>query len=192
MTIPVRPTGKPAQFQVECQPHLSSFPGIGGTVEYWTATCAQVPEWEGLAPTREEVRDMANREIVKRRCSRPLEELLSSGLLYHLNKNFFFPQGLCLALDEQAGKVVGWKLFAAPAREDLDYECIDEADYAARAARTFEEARSNVWPASEAVANVSPARLCGNGLRETPEQQPRMRSPYETLGYSGISFVVNL
>jgi hypothetical protein len=29
-------------------------------------------------------------------------------------------------------------------------------------------------------------------LRETPEQQPRMRSPYETLGYSGISFVVNL
>lgn len=44
----------------------------------------------------------------------------------------------------------------------------------------------------EAVANVSPARLCGNGLRETPEQQPRMRSPYETLGYSGISFVVNL
>jgi hypothetical protein len=44
----------------------------------------------------------------------------------------------------------------------------------------------------EAVANVSPARLCGNGLRETAEQQPRMRSPYETLGYSGISFVVNL
>jgi transposase len=44
----------------------------------------------------------------------------------------------------------------------------------------------------EAVANVSPARLCGNGLRETPEQQSRMRSPYETLGYSGISFVVNL
>jgi hypothetical protein len=44
----------------------------------------------------------------------------------------------------------------------------------------------------EAVANVSPARLCGNGLRETSEQQPRMRSPYETLGYSGISFVVNL
>jgi len=48
------------------------------------------------------------------------------------------------------------------------------------------------WTVSEAVANVSPARLCGNGLRETPEQQPRMRSPYETLGYSGISFVVNL
>ncbi len=44
----------------------------------------------------------------------------------------------------------------------------------------------------EAVANVSPARLCGNGLRQTPEQQPRMRSPYETLGYGGISFVVNL
>jgi len=37
-----------------------------------------------------------------------------------------------------------------------------------------------------------PRDPCGNGLRETPEQQPRMRSPYETLGYSGISFVVNL
>ena len=49
-----------------------------------------------------------------------------------------------------------------------------------------------VLSALEAVANVLPARLCGNGLRETSEQQPRMRSPYETLGYSGISFVVNL
>jgi len=147
MTIPVHPTGNPAQFQVECQPHLTSFPGIGGTVEYWTATCAQLPEWEGLAPKREEVRDMANREIVKRRGSRPLEELFSSGLLYHLNKNFFFPQGTFLPLDEHAGKVVGWKLFAAPPGEDLGYEGIDEADCAARAARTFEEARSNVWPA---------------------------------------------
>jgi len=90
---------------------------------------------------------MANREIVKRRGSHPLEELSSRGLLYHLNKYFFFPQGICLALDERADKVVGWKLFAAPPGEDLGFEGIDEADYAARAARTFEEARSNVWPA---------------------------------------------
>jgi len=90
---------------------------------------------------------MANREIVKRRGSYPLEELSSSGLLYHLNKYFFFPQGMCLALDERADKVVGWKLFVAPPGEDLGFAGIDEADYAARVARTFEEARSNVWPA---------------------------------------------
>ncbi len=44
-------------------------------------------------------------------------------------------------------EIVGWKLSAAPPGKDLGYEGIDEADSAARAARTSEEARANVWPA---------------------------------------------
>lgn len=46
--------------------------------------------------------------------SRPIEELVTSGLLWAINQEMFWPYGAALALHVKDGKVCGWSLQPSP------------------------------------------------------------------------------
>jgi hypothetical protein len=125
------------EFVVNYEPHLD----ISRT-EYWTATSAQLPGWEGVGPTQEWLSNEAHKLLSFRRGSKPISELFDKGLVMLINKMVFFPLGLALALDCHDDIVVGWKLVASPDGTPMTYQGdLDEAALTAKAMATLSAAK---------------------------------------------------
>lgn len=52
--------------------------------------------------------------------ARPLEELVTSGILWAINEEMFWPYGAALAIHVKDGKVCGWSLQKSPNGTRID------------------------------------------------------------------------
>lgn len=70
-------------------------------------------------------------------CSRPIDELRDSGLLWLINRTVFHPRGLALALViDDANKIAGWRL-TGDGTEPMWFSPDDEAALFASAKATL-------------------------------------------------------